>query len=257
MQTRVKDKSSSDGVLFWLFYFLFTIVLFGIFVGFLMMVPLYLIGRFFKPAQDLADSIFCRGVEVLMDVQPWLNLKCDVRLPQSLPSKGVLLVSNHRSHLDAFILLSRVKGIRILARSSLFRVPFLGFFMRMTRQIASKRGEIASFVNALEIVKDRLKNGETVHIFPELTRCEKGYVGTQDFSALPFHVAIVEKATLVPIVFFGTDYAWPKGQLGLSFRYPVHVVSLPAIDCAQFSTSAQLRLHVKQLMDAELSRGPP
>jgi 1-acyl-sn-glycerol-3-phosphate acyltransferase len=180
-----------------------------------------------------------------MDVQPWFSGTVDIRLPKRASSQGILLMSNHRSTLDAFILLSRVRGIRIFTKTSLLSIPFLGFMMRMSGQIAAKRGQIDSFMRGMDIVRQRLRGGEVVHIFPELTRCDEGFVGLQNFSSYPFLLAIQEKVTIVPILFHETDRVWPKGKLGLRFRHPVSVSSLAPIDAGAFSSAEALQKHFR------------
>ena len=250
---------------FWLLYFVFTIAMIGFFDAYLLSVPIYLLGRFFelcmrntspqagKKLTELADRILCAGIRLLMSVQPWLN--ADIRIDLNTSGNGTLLVSNHRSHLDAFILLSRVRGIRIFAKRSLFYIPFLGMMMRMSRQIPVAR-EIDAFFQAMNAVRDRLRDGGTVHIFPEMTRCAPGQAGTRNFSALPFLIAIQEKVTVIPIVFRNTDQVWPKDRFGLAFRRPMQAWTLVPVDPAAFSSAEELRSEVRRRIDAALVTGP-
>jgi len=256
---------------FWLFYFMITIGLIGLFGAYLMSVPIYLFGRIthllhpragkFVTAQ--ADHVLQSGIYFLMMVQPWFNAKVDMKLNDNtkdrlflkaakMPGEGRLLVSNHRSHLDAFFLLSRVRGIRIFAKKSLFKIPFLGMMMRMSRQIPVTR-EINAFFEAMNHVRDRLRAGDTVHIFPEMTRCAPGFEGTRNFSALPFLIAIQERVSVIPIVFHSTDSVWPKGYLGLKFRRPVVARALEPILAEHFGSAEELRSEVRRRINEALS----
>lgn len=229
---------------FWLFYFAISIAVIGGIIGYGICVPFYLVGYVFKPSRRLADRILCRGIRLLMDVQPWFTGSFDMTLPTRSSSQGLLLISNHRSTLDAFILLSRVEGIRIFTKKSLLLIPGIGFMMRMTRQIPAKRGQIDSLIEAMEIVRERLRGGEVVHVFAEMTRCSEGFPGVQKFSSYPFLIAFQEKVTIVPIVFFETDRVWPKGISGLRFRHPVKVQTLAPIDSGQFASVEMLKAEV-------------
>ena len=261
---------------FWLLYFISTIALIGLFGAYVISVPVYLAGRFarlfkfqfcrswslFLTAQ--ADHVMQSGIHLLMAVQPWLNARIEMNLNDNSrsrrlfvaaknPGEGRLLVSNHRSHLDAFFLLARVRGVRIFAKKSLFQVPFLGMMMRMSRQIPVSR-EINAFFEAMNHVRDRLRAGDTVHIFPEMTRCAPGTVGTRNFSALPFLIAIQEKVPIIPIVFHSTDLVWPKNRFGLVFRQPVAAIALDPLDPAQFGSAEELRSEVRRRINAALTQ---
>ncbi|HEX4926009.1 MAG TPA: lysophospholipid acyltransferase family protein [Bdellovibrionales bacterium] len=234
---------------FWLAYFMASIGFLGLFSAFLLGSPLYLLGRVFPPATSVADRILRRAIWTLMKVQPWFD--GNVEIPAN--PGPVLIVSNHRSHLDAFILLSRVAGIRILAKDSLFRVPFLGIMMRLMHQIPVKSGQMESYFEAMEVVKARLSRGETVHVFPELTRCPPGFRGTLKFSVLPFQAAIQQNAKILPVVFKGTDLAWSKGTLGISWRAPIVARALEPVDPAAFSSALELKNAVQHRIDQALS----
>lgn len=233
---------------FWLSYFILSLATLGLLFAFVLGTPLYLLGRWHRPSRVLADRFIRRGGQSLFAVQPWFN--ADIKLPRQ-PGR-MLIVSNHRSHLDAFILLSRIVGIRILAKDSLFRVPFLGIMMRLMDQIPVRSGHIESYFAAMDVVRERLRGGETVHVFPELTRCERGMKGVRNFSLLPFQVAIQEKVSVLPVVFKGTDSAWGKGQKRIHFRAPIRAHALEPIDASSFSSAQELKNVVQSRIEQAL-----
>jgi 1-acyl-sn-glycerol-3-phosphate acyltransferase len=188
-----------------------------------------------------------------MKLQPWFNAEVALDAVASKSDHARLLVSNHRSHLDAFILLSRVPGVRIFAKSALFNVPFLGLMMRASRQIPVKRGRIEAFWKAIETVRTRLQNGETVHVFPEMTRCAPGTNGTLEFSTAPFLTAMQTGTPVTPIVFKGTDGVWPKGAWGLAYRQPVTARALEALDPSAFESADALKHEAQRRIAAELA----
>lgn len=259
MATAVKIKQEAPEITaggrfsaFWLLYFIFMIGLIGALLAYGVCTPLYLLGRVFPGLKKRADYCLCRGIYLLMSVQPWLDAKIDLSVLEKTSGRGRLLVSNHRSHLDAFILLSRVEGIRIFAKSTLFSIPFLGLMMRLTEQIPVKRGRMDGFFAAMDAVRDRLRKQQTVHIFPEMTRCAPGFQGTRNFSSAPFAVAMQEQVPIVPIVFRDTDQVWPKGTFGLSFRHPIVITALDPIDPREFSSVDALRAETKRRIDEAL-----
>jgi 1-acyl-sn-glycerol-3-phosphate acyltransferase len=246
MHTQVKMKSYSPGIDtlveamtgFWLLYFVLSIMVIGAAFSFALTVPLYILGWLVPAASRAADRVTCRGIRFLMFMQPWFAGDIELAIPKG--RTGCLLVSNHRSTLDAYILLSRVPGIRILAKRSLFFIPLLGMMMRFSGHIPAGRGDMPSYLQAVEIVKKRLLDGEIVHVFPELTRCPAGFKGVQPFSIAPFRAARDAGIPVIPIVFERTDETWPKGVRGIRFRRPVRVRSLDPIDSTAFASSEEL-----------------
>jgi 1-acyl-sn-glycerol-3-phosphate acyltransferase len=232
---------------FWLAYFIGSVAVIGFMTAFLLGTPFYLMGYIYKPFIRVGDWILRCGVITLFKVQPWFS--AEIQIPSN--PGNLMMVSNHRSHLDAFILLSKVNGVRIMAKKSLFRIPFLGFMMHMMRQIPVRTG-IESYVKAMDEVRQRLRNGQVVHVFPELTRCPPGFKGTQNFSLLPFQVAFQERRQILPVVFAGTDTAWPKGRKGLKFGAPIRARALPVIDPAQFKSVLELKNEVQRQIEMAL-----
>ncbi len=223
----------------WLIYFVGSIGFIGIFFSGLFYFPVSIAARLFPRLEPMRERVLKRGVLFLMWAQPWYNASVNIDVPHE--EGGVLLVSNHRSHLDVFVLLSRVAGLRILAKSALFRIPFLSIYMRTSQQIKVERNDLRDWVKAMDEVGRRLRLGERVHVFPELTRCEPGYEGVKAFAAAPFQAAIKQGAVIVPVVFKNTDGVWPKGDPGINFRAPVAVRSLAPIRAAEYSNAFQLR----------------
>ena len=187
-----------------------------------------------------------------MKIQPWFKLKASLQLPNQ--NQGTLFISNHRSHLDAFILLSHIQGIRMLTRKSLFFIPFLNVMMILTRQIPSERGHVDSLLNAFEKIKKSLKDKERILIFPEMTRCQKGFKGVQSFSLLPFQLALKENLTVYPLVIKNTDQVWAKNSVLINPSFPIEILSLPPVSANLFSSAVEFRDFVRSQIEQELAR---
>jgi 1-acyl-sn-glycerol-3-phosphate acyltransferase len=236
----------------WLLFFLITIAVIGFAFCAFLFFPLLALAKIFpRWLKRAPDRVIYVGIYFLMWVQPWFKSEVAIQLPE-VNSGGVLLVSNHRSHLDVFILLSRIQGIRILAKSTLFKIPFLALMMRATRQIRIERGRFDAWVKAMDEVKARLREGERVHVFPEMTRCTPNFQGLQSFTAGPFLAALQEDATVIPLVIKNTDRVWPKGQAGLNFRKPVEVRTLSPLRARDFSSADLLKGEVTRQIEQAL-----
>jgi 1-acyl-sn-glycerol-3-phosphate acyltransferase len=101
-------------------------------------------------------------------------------------------------------------------------------------------------------VRALLRTRELVHVFPEMTRCQPGFQGTQRFTVGPFHAALQEKAWVVPIVMAGTDGVWPRGSIRLAFRSKIRVEALDPIPSSDYSSADELKAEVQRRIDQAL-----
>lgn len=255
MENQVKDTVKIPNLSrSWLMYFFLSIGLLGGMTG-AVCLPLWCAGKIFRPLYSFSSNLFAFSVRVLLGIQPWLNAQVDIKIPERNKgnSVGVLTVSNHRSNLDMFFLLASLPGIRVVAKESLFRNPLLWPFLKMMGDFEVKTKDVDSYFGALESAFSALKQGDIVHIFPEMTRSEYGTSGTNHFALAPFRLAIQSGAQLVPIVFCDTDGGWPKGKVGVAYRHKIRIQSLPPINSRMFSSAEELKKHVQKQIDAVLA----
>lgn len=224
-----------------------SIVVVGFTITATLFFPLVFLARWFPWARSVSGWVLQKGIRFLMLLQPWFKADVKIDLPRN--GRGTLIVSNHRSILDVFILLSRVPGIRLMTRNNgLYKIPYFGWVMIASRHFRVERGQADSWVEAMENVRVSLEHGDTVHIFPEMTRCPLGYQGLQSFVSGPFLTAIKSHAQVVPMIFDNTDGAWPKGQSGINFGAPIRVRTLAPLQAAEFATADQLNHTVREKM---------
>jgi 1-acyl-sn-glycerol-3-phosphate acyltransferase len=140
---------------------------------------------------------------------------------QNVPAKGgVLVVSNHQSHLDPPLVGAGVHRVmNYMARSTLFDIPLLGRFIRSVNAFPIDREGIglAGVKEALRI----LKRGGMVLIFPEGTRSRDGKIGPfrPGFTTL----AVRTGAAILPVAIEGAYQAWPRSRRFPRPR-PVHIL---------------------------------
>lgn len=121
---------------------------------------------------------------------------------EKLPkSGGALLVCNHVSYVDAIILqLGSPRVVRFISYEEFFKVPVLGFFLRLfkTIPISEKHAK-----DAIRIAAERLAQGEIVCIFPEgeLTRTGKTHGFKKGFE-------LIARRAGVPVVPVHLDSLW-------------------------------------------------
>jgi len=143
----------------------------------------------------------------------------------NVPAGGpALLVSNHLSYLDVFVLsLPLRRPLNYVARSTLF-LPGLGSLIRSVGGFAIQREGMG--VSGLKETLRRLRNGGIVLLFPEGTRSLDGRIG----ELKPGIAALASRAgvPVVPAAVAGTFEAWPRRHL-FPLPHPIRIEYGPAI----------------------------
>lgn len=134
-----------------------------------------------------------------------------VRFAEPLPGRGGLLVlSNHQSHLDPMLVgLAMDRRLSSLARSSLYRFKPFGALITALDAVPIDRE--ASSVAAMKAVIRRLEEGAAVVIFPEGTRSADGRVA--DFKHGFAVIARRAGVPIVPVAIVGAYDCWPRTRL--------------------------------------------
>jgi 1-acyl-sn-glycerol-3-phosphate acyltransferase len=136
----------------------------------------------------------------------WLDYRA--RGHDGLPAGGALVLANHESFLDPFLIgLPYQRVISYLARHNLFSVPFVGFMLRNTYVMPINR-DSASTASIREATR-RMQHGFLVGIFPEGTRSDDGQLG----ELKPGFIALLRhgKVPVVPVGVSGAGRALPRG----------------------------------------------
>ncbi|MCP5004391.1 MAG: 1-acyl-sn-glycerol-3-phosphate acyltransferase, partial [Planctomycetes bacterium] len=90
----------------------------------------------------------------------------------------VIFVSNHQSFFDVKLSLAAIpRNFSFISKDILFKIPFLGKYMRVSGHIGIRRSSERVAYEALSAVVDKLKSGKSVIFFPEGTRSENGQLG--------------------------------------------------------------------------------
>ena len=122
---------------------------------------------------------------------------------------GVILVANHVSFLDVFIIgIPLQRPLNYVARSTLF-LPGLGFLMRSVGAFPIQREGMGA--SGMKETLRRLRSGGIVTLFPEGTRSADGELGP-----LKQGIAVLVSRAGVPVVpagIAGTFESWPRSRL--------------------------------------------
>lgn len=129
---------------------------------------------------------------------------------RNVPGDGaVILVANHLSHLDVFVLAVPLnRPLNFVARSTLFK-PVLGPLIRSLGAFPIQREGMG--VSGVKETLKRLRAGCLITFFPEGTRSRDG-----ELAPLKPGIAVLAgraKVPVVPVGIAGTFESWPRTQL--------------------------------------------
>ena len=127
---------------------------------------------------------------------------------------GVVIVSNHGSHLDPPILGHALgRPVAFMAKSELFRIPILSSIIAACGAYPVKRG--AGDREALRTASNRLLEGWATGVFLDGTRQENGRVN--DPKAGAALLAARTGCPILPVAIVNSHRAFPKGSFFPTF----------------------------------------
>ena len=146
----------------------------------------------------------------------WLILKTtgvQVEVSGSVPldsTQSYLFLSNHQSIYDIPVLFWHLPyELRIIAKDSLGRFPFLGWHLRRTGHVLVDRDSPgkSTLTQVARLMRERL----SLLVFPEGTRSRDGSL--LRFKAGTIRLAIDSGIPIVPVAIEGTRHVMRKGRL--------------------------------------------
>ncbi len=135
------------------------------------------------------------------------------RAARALPEGPIIIVSNHASYADGFLLalVCRRLGrsVRLLATAGVFRLPVVGRLARRVGFIPVERGSMTA-VRSLDQAAEALAAGEAIGIFPEgrTTRDPDHWPERAKTGAV--RLALRTGAPIVPMAMVGTHRVLDK-----------------------------------------------
>jgi 1-acyl-sn-glycerol-3-phosphate acyltransferase len=190
------------------------------------------------------------------------GVRVEVRgLDQLTPGATYVFVANHQSIYDIPVIFGSLPfQLRIIAKDSLGRFPFLGWHLQRTghmlvdRRRPNRQG-IFAWATSLP------SRGLSLIVFPEGTRSRDGLVAP--FKAGSFFPAVQTGIPIVPLTVVGSRHVMRKGELTTRPGDVVLVVHPPVITAADADpspeTMRELAVRIREIVrppaDAEAGAG--
>ncbi len=144
------------------------------------------------------------------------------------PRRPYVVVANHQSILDIPFLALMPLECKWVAKEPLFRIPVLGWMMRLAGDIPLDRSSARSGIQALKAARSYLERKCSVFFFPEGTRSEDRRV--YDFNDGAFHLAIKAQVPVLPLAIEGASACLPKRSWIMGDPHDVHIQIMAPVE---------------------------
>jgi 1-acyl-sn-glycerol-3-phosphate acyltransferase len=151
-----------------------------------------------------------RLARVSTRLSPTWHFTVEGKGPPDIAQRPYVVIANHESSADPFLLSFLPWDMRWVAKEELFRVPLVGWLLRLAGEVPIRRGDKDSAERMMAICRDTLAKGLSVMIFPEGTRSRDGEL--LPFKDGAFQLAIAAQVPVLPVCIEGTRACLPKGS---------------------------------------------
>jgi 1-acyl-sn-glycerol-3-phosphate acyltransferase len=217
--------------------------------GFFYVAAVWLVTAPFDKGRYHAGRAFRQLAMAAAKLNPLWHFETDGTPPPD-PRHPYVAVSNHESYADIFLISHFPWEMKWLSKDTIFKIPVMGWMMRMAKDIPIKRGKRESVVSAMQGCRDRLGRKVSVMIFPEGTRSKTEEL--LPFKDGAFKLAIEAQVPILPIAVAGTRDCMAKHSFAFR-RARAKARVLPPIPTTGMTNQdvAALRDRTRALIDAE------
>ncbi|MCP3100506.1 1-acyl-sn-glycerol-3-phosphate acyltransferase [Myxococcus sp. K15C18031901] len=176
-------------------------------IGFFVQLTLVIFTLPFDRKRTIVGRCFRLVGVTAAKLTPYWRFGVHGAVPASV-APNTVVVSNHESNADPFLVSHLPWEMKWLGKASLFKVPVVGWMMWFAGDIPVHRGDRESATGAMARCKEWLAKGMPVMIFPEGTRSKTDEL--LPFKDGAFRLAIETQADVLPLAVSGTRRALPK-----------------------------------------------
>jgi 1-acyl-sn-glycerol-3-phosphate acyltransferase len=148
------------------------------------------------------------------------------------PGGRYIFAANHQSYFDVPVAFAYLPAnFRIMAKASLFHLPFLGWHLRRSGHMPIERANPRRAARSLLEAATHVRTGTSVFVFPEGGRSHDGHF--REFKAGTFLLAIKAGVPVIPVTLNGTRAVLPMnsfhvrpGRVEMILHAPVSTAGL-------------------------------
>jgi 1-acyl-sn-glycerol-3-phosphate acyltransferase len=198
------------------------------------------------PGKYATGRQFRRLGYLMAAANPAWSIQISGSYPESMRNPYVV-VCNHQSLADIPIVSRLPWDMKWVGKASLFKLPVLGWMMRVAGDIPVSRGDRRSRAQVMIDTKERLQQKVSVMIMPEGTRSPDGRVG--EFNDGAFKLALKLGIPVLTIAIDGSFDALPKNGWMFGEGSPIHLhVFDPILPEEWIEDGTALCEHVRKLI---------
>ncbi len=203
----------------------------------------------FDKARYRAGRAFRHLAVAQVKLNPLWHFETDGTPPEN-PRNPYVAVSNHESYADIFLISHFPWEMKWLSKYEVFKIPVMGWMMRMANDIPLVRGKRESVMSALAGCRDRLAKKVSILIFPEGTRSPTDEM--LPFKDGAFKLAVETGVPILPIAVAGTRHCMAKKSL-LFRRARAKARVLPPVPTEGLTSAdvPELKEKVRAIIDTE------
>lgn len=212
----------------------------------------------FDPGRRVTGRLYRLCAIAVTKCNPLWDFRVLRPLPAYRPRRTVV-VSNHCSQTDPFLISHLPWEMKWLGKASLFRVPLLGWAMFLAGDIPVVRGDRGSAKGAMARCRHYLMRDTPVMIFPEGTRAIGDEMGP--FKDGAFHLAIETGADILPIAVAGTaavlrkhDWRFHHARAYVAVGDPISTTGLTLDDMPALKDQVRAEIEALRAKIAPLTR---
>ncbi|MCP3144877.1 lysophospholipid acyltransferase family protein [Pyxidicoccus xibeiensis] len=201
---------------------------------------------------DVCSILWARGILAL------LGIRLVVRGAEHVSrDERYVIVANHQSLLDAAVMvavLQPLTSVRMVARRNAFRIPLIGWGMRLFGHISVDRHSIRDSLPGLQQAQRKVARRASVVFFPEGDYSPDGRM--RPFYNSAFHIAARGGVRVVPVTLTGTFDILPPHRTvpfrGGAVHVTLHPPMGPLEDTHDAALAAAVACH--RIVEAALPR---
>lgn len=184
-------------------------------------------------------TVICKFMYIQLYIAPNVK-KTIINNHKHTFDKPSIIISNHQSVIDVLIIGMLSPKIILLTNKWVWNSPLFGFAVRMAGFIPIVEG----IEESIGQIKEKIRQGYSIAIFPEGTRSKDGKIGR--FHKGAFHLAKELNLDITPIVLHGIDKCIQKGSFVLRDN-PISLKILPRIKAEDESFGITMQERTKSI----------